>query len=351
MVKATTGSLLVVDDDRHIQNAMADYLRTLGYRTETASDCTEAIERMSEFPFEVVVCDVNLPDQDGFSLLQWSQENCPATSVILLTGFGTIESAVEAIRMGAFDLLTKPLIDEELLMAIDRALNQRQVIEENKQLKAQLDTKFGLDNIVGNHPQMKKTFEIIESVAETKATILITGESGTGKSLIARAIHRRSDRRDGPFIEVACGALPENLLESEFFGHVAGSFTGATGDKEGKFKQADGVTMFLDEIGTASPGLQVKLLRVLQEFQFEQVGGSKTFSVNTRVILATNEDLMKSVAEGTFREDFTTESTSSTSSCLHLANEVVISHHWRSTSSAESLKKPAKKSTALTVPR
>ena len=147
MVKATTGSLLVVDDDRHIQNAMADYLRTLGYRTETASDCTEAIERMSEFPFEVVVCDVNLPDQDGFSLLQWSQENCPATSVILLTGFGTIESAVEAIRMGAFDYLTKPVIDEELNLSIERAISQRRLLEENQNLKAALSERHGLSNI------------------------------------------------------------------------------------------------------------------------------------------------------------------------------------------------------------
>ena len=202
-----------------------------------------------------------------------------------------------------FDFLTKPLIDEELQMAIERAFNQRRVIEENKTLKAQLDLRFGLENIVGHDHRMLRVFDMIDSVADTAATVLITGESGTGKSLIARAIHRRSPRRDKPFVEVACGALPETLLESELFGHVAGSFTGAIGDKIGKFLQADGGTIFLDEIGTASPSLQVKLLRVLQDFEFEPVGGTKTFKVDSRVILATNEDLAKLVAEGRFRQD------------------------------------------------
>lgn len=296
-------SLLVVDDDRHLLESMGGWLADQGFQVFLAESCETAHSIMNEKLIDLALVDVRLGNEDGFDLLQYCKKNHPKVTVVLMTGYATVDTGVEAIRLGAFDLLTKPLIDEELLMAIDRALNQRQVLEENQQLKAQLDNKFGLDNIVGNHPQMKKTFEIIDSVAETKATILVTGQSGTGKSLIARAIHRRSDRRDGPFVEVACGALPENLLESELFGHVAGSFTGATGNKEGKFKQADKGTIFLDEIGTASPGLQVKLLRVLQEFQFEQVGGTKTFTVNTRVILATNEDLTKSVAEGSFRED------------------------------------------------
>ena len=188
-------------------------------------------------------------------------------------------------------------------MAIDRALNQRRVIEENKNLKAQLDIRFGLENVVGHDHRMKRMFDMIDSIADTRATVLITGESGTGKSLVARAIHRRSSRRDKPFVEVACGALPETLLESELFGHVAGSFTGALADKVGKFLQADGGTIFLDEIGTASPGMQVKLLRVLQEFEFEPVGGTKTITVDTRVILATNEDLAQAVAAGRFRQD------------------------------------------------
>ena len=302
-MKTNRGSLLVVDDDKHILEAMADYLRSLGHRTETASSCNEAIKRMGELPFEVVICDVNLPDQDGFQLLDWSVKNAPETSVILVTGFGTIESAVEAIRLGAFDYLTKPVIDDELNFSIQSALSQRQIVEENKNLKAQLDEKFGLSNIIGRDYKMLKMFDLIESVADTKTTVLILGESGTGKTMTARAIHQLSDRHDQPFVEVACGALPDTLLESELFGHVAGSFTGATHDKEGKFLQADGGTIFLDEIATASPSLQVKLLRVLQDREFEAVGGTKTHKVNVRLVLATNQDLSEMVARGEFRQD------------------------------------------------
>lgn len=303
MASATTGSLLVVDDDRHIQNAMADYLRSLGYRTETASTCGEAVERMEEFPFQVVVCDVNLPDKDGFELLQWSREHAPDTAVILLTGFGTIESAVEAIRMGAFDYLTKPVIDEELNLSIERAISQRKLLEENKKLKAQLNDKHGLSNIIGKDYKMLRMFELIESVADTKTTALILGESGTGKTVTARSIHQLSNRADKPFVEVACGALPETLLESELFGHVAGAFTGASHDKIGKFLQADGGTLFLDEVATASPQLQVKLLRVLQDREFEPVGGTETHKVDVRLVLATNVNLEEAVRRGEFRED------------------------------------------------
>ena len=303
MASATTGSLLVVDDDRHIQNAMADYLRSLGYRTETASTCGEAVERMEEFPFQVVVCDVNLPDKDGFELLQWSRDNSPDTAVILLTGFGTIESAVEAIRMGAFDYLTKPVIDEELNLSIERAISQRKLLDENKKLKAQLHEKHGLSNIIGKDYKMLRMFELIESVADTKTTALILGESGTGKTVTARSIHQISNRANKPFVEVACGALPETLLESELFGHVAGAFTGASHDKIGKFLQADGGTLFLDEVATASPQLQVKLLRVLQDREFEPVGGTETYKVDVRLVLATNQNLEEAVRRGEFRED------------------------------------------------
>jgi DNA-binding NtrC family response regulator len=220
-----------------------------------------------------------------------------------MTGYGTPDGAIEAIRAGAFDYLTKPLIDDELLMAIERALSQRDVLNENQNLRAQLDRRVGLDNVVGRDPHMMRVYEMINSVADTRATVLVTGESGTGKSMIARAIHRRSSRSKKPFVEVACGALPETLLESELFGHVAGAFTGATGEKMGKFLQADGGTIFLDEVGTATPAMQVKLLRVLQELKFEQVGGTKTFEVDVRVILATNEDLSQLVAQGRFRQD------------------------------------------------
>ncbi len=296
-------SLLVVDDDRHICEAMADYLRSLGHRTETAMTCRDAISRMKEFNFHVVISDVNLPDQDGFQLLEWAVANTPSTAVILLTGYGTIESAVEAIRLGAFDYLTKPVIDDELNFSIQRALGQRRIVEENNFLRKQLDDKFGLSNIIGRDYKMSKMFDLLESVADTRTTVLILGENGTGKTITARAIHQLSSRRDQPFIEVACGALPDSLLESELFGHVKGSFTGATMDKPGKFLQANGGTIFLDEIGTASQSLQVKLLRVLQDREFEPVGGNTTHKVDVRLILATNEDLEARVRSGDFRQD------------------------------------------------
>jgi DNA-binding NtrC family response regulator len=297
------GTLLLVDDDRQVLASMADWLRDQGFVTDTAASLAEGIAAVNRKTYDLVLADIRLGDGDGFDLLAHCRKSRPGTAVIMITGYGTVESAVEAIRLGAFDFLTKPLIDEELLMAIERAMNQQKVLEENKTLKAQLDMRFGMENIVGHDRRMLKIFDMIDSVADTRATVLITGESGTGKSLIARAIHRRSGRRDKPFVEVACGALPETLLESELFGHAAGAFTGAIGEKLGKFMLADEGTIFLDEISTASPNMQVKLLRVLQDFEFEQVGGTKTFHVDTRVILATNDDLGRMVAEGRFRQD------------------------------------------------
>ncbi len=297
------GSLLLIDDDAYILEAMADYLRGQGYRTETARSGHEALDRIAEFPFDVVICDVNLSEMDGFQVLEQVKAKSPETAVILITGLGTIESAVDAIRLGAFDYLTKPLIDDELTFSVQRALGQRQIVEENRSLKAQLDQRFGLGNIIGRDYKMTKMFDLIESVADTRTTVLILGESGTGKTMTARAIHQLSCRKQKPFVEVACGALPDSLLESELFGHVAGSFTGAVHDKVGKFLQADGGTIFLDEIATASPGLQVKLLRVLQDREFEAVGGNKTHRVDIRLILATNQNLEDMVAQGKFRQD------------------------------------------------
>lgn len=297
------GTLLLVDDDRHVLASMADWLRQQGYQVDTALTLADAVTAVNRKAYDLALVDIRLGNDDGFQVLTYCRQHCPATAVIIITGYGTVESAVEAIRAGAFDFLTKPLIDEELQVALERALNQRRVIEENKTLKAQLDLRFGMENIIGHDHRMRKIYDMIDSVADTRATVLITGESGTGKSLIARAIHRRSGRRDKPFVEVACGALPENLLESELFGHAAGAFTGAVGEKMGKFMLADGGTIFLDEVATASPGMQVKLLRVLQDLEFEQVGGTKTFKIDTRIILATNEDLGRAVAAGRFRQD------------------------------------------------
>ena len=248
------GSLLLVDDDRQVLHSMADWLREQGYQLDTAASRAEAIAAVARKSYDVVLTDIRLADGDGFDVLAHCRRHHPATAVIMITGYGSVDSAVEAIRSGAFDFLTKPLLDEELGMAIERAIHQRKVIEENKNLKAQLDMRFGLENIVGHDHRMLRIYDIIQSVADTKATVLITGESGTGKSLIAKAIHRASSRRNKPFVEVACGALPETLLESELFGHVAGAFTGATNEKMGKFMQANEGTIFLDEVGTASPG-------------------------------------------------------------------------------------------------
>lgn len=297
------GSLLLVDDDRHLRESMAGWLREQNYTVHAAGNCQDALASLSERRFDLVLSDVRLPDGDGFDVLAYCREHDPRVSVILMTGYGTVETGIDALRAGAFDLLTKPLIDEELEMALRRALTQREVLDENEKLKEQLELRFGMENIVGRDHRMQRIFDMVESVADTKATILITGESGTGKSLVARAIHRRSGRRNQPFVEIACGALPETLLESELFGHVNGAFTGASHDKIGKFAQAHNGTIFLDEIGTASAGLQVKLLRILQEFTFEQVGGTKTHKVDTRVILATNENLTRAVASGSFRQD------------------------------------------------
>ena len=292
------GSLLLVDDDRQVLESMADWLGSQGLQVDTSSGYADALEKLSQKQYEMVLVDVRLQDGDGFDLLEQIRRNYPNSQVLLITGYGDPDAAVEAMRAGAADYLTKPLIGDELLLAIERVCNQRHIVEENNQLRKELDKHYSLDNVVGQDSGMLRVFEMVESVADTKATVLVTGESGTGKSMIARAIHRRSDRAGKPFIEVACGALPENLLESELFGHVAGSFTGATSDKTGKFMQADGGTIFLDEIGTASPAMQVKLLRVLQELEFEQVGGSKTFKVDVRVILATNEDSCRRGSRG-----------------------------------------------------
>jgi DNA-binding NtrC family response regulator len=296
-----SAQILLVDQDRIVAESMAEFLRREKFQVQTASTFEEAQTHLEAT--DLVIADVNLPVRDGFELLQNVRETHCDIPVILITSYGTIENAVEAIRLGAFDYMTKPIMSDELKLAIDRALGQRRLTVENRNLKQQLDERFGIDNIVGHDYRMLQVYDVIESVADSRTTVLMTGESGTGKTMTARAIHRRSARRDAPFVEVACGALPETLLESELFGHKSGSFTGAVRDKIGKFAQADGGTIFLDEIATASPALQVKLLRVLQDMEFEQVGGTETVRVDARVILATNQDLAELVAERQFRQD------------------------------------------------
>jgi len=296
-------NILVVDDDTIILDSICEFLKIDGYNAVGANCFKAALNQLKKHDFSLVITDVNLPDANGFELLEQLRKEYPQIVAIIITGYGTIESAVEAIKSGAYDYLTKPIIDDELRLSVERAIKQQSLISENVTLKSQLENKYSLENIISQDYKMAKIFELVEAVADSKTTILMTGPSGSGKSMLARAIHYRSSQRDKPFVEVSCGAIPETLLESELFGHVKGSFTGAVADKQGKFLAANNGTIFLDEIANASPALQVKLLRVLQERQFEPVGSNKTITVNTRVILASNKDMLEEVAQGRFRED------------------------------------------------
>ncbi|MBN1344322.1 MAG: sigma-54-dependent Fis family transcriptional regulator [Phycisphaerae bacterium] len=295
--------LLVIDDDNIIVESLSEFLRLEGYEVDGGESVRQALAALERQRYQLVITDVNMAESDGFDLLRTVKDRYPDTVVIMITGYGTIDSAVEAIKLGAYDYLTKPIIDDEIRLVVERAVKQQALIRENQDLRRQLDLRYNLDNIIGHDYQMLKIFDLVEAVADSTTTVLIQGDSGTGKSLIARAIHYRSSRRDKPFVEVSCGALPETLLESELFGHVKGAFTNAMNDKEGKFKAAHQGTIFLDEISTASPALQVKLLRVLQERQFEPVGSNQTDTVETRVILASNRDLSAEVEAGRFRQD------------------------------------------------
>jgi len=296
--------LMIVDDDPLVADSLAVFLKSRGYEVAVETDAHRALRRMREDGSpDLLLTDVNMPGLDGFALLKESRKVDPNVVVVMLTGYGTIESAVKAMREGAEDYVTKPVIDEEMLLTVERALKRRKLTQENEQLKRQLRSTLKLDNLVGTDHRMRKMFETMHTVAGTRATVLLTGESGTGKSMVAKAVHHASNRSDKPFVEVNCGALPESLLESELFGHRRGSFTGAEADRMGKFLRADGGTIFLDEIATASPALQVKLLRILQERRFERVGDDESIQVDVRVVLATNVDLKQAVENGDFRED------------------------------------------------
>lgn len=312
--------ILVIDDDPIAGESLADFLSEEGHQATTATNGVEALRALEDAEnapptlaaplgdgspsgFAVALCDVSMPGMGGLEVLKQIVKRFPSTCVVMLTGYGTIESAVEAVRAGAVDFLTKPVVDAELRLAIERALRQHALLSENRTLKARLEQRFGLDTIVGSDPRMLKTYELIEAVAPSKTTVLMTGESGVGKSLIAQAIHQRSPRRDKPCVQLSCGSIPETLLESELFGHAKGAFTGAYADKIGRFLAANGGTIFLDEINSASPAMQLKLLRVLQERKFEPVGSTQTQEVDVRVLLATNKPLEELVARGEFRQD------------------------------------------------
>lgn len=300
---ALTGSILVVDDEKNIREGIKKFLEMEKHDVDIASNGEEAFERIKESDFDIVIADLKMPIVSGDELLEKIMTIKPYIKVIILTGHGTIENAVESMKKGAYDFFTKPVNVDKLLVTIQRALKEAQLITENIELKRQLEKKYGLDNIIGNSEKLEKVLDVVKQVAATRATVLIEGDSGTGKELIANAIHFLSDRRHKPLIKVHCAALNENLLESELFGHEKGAFTGAINAKKGRFEIADGGSLFLDEIGEISPLIQVKLLRALQEKEFERVGGTKSLKVDVRLISATNRNLLEEVQKGHFRED------------------------------------------------
>jgi len=297
------GAVLVVDDELNARRGLQKLLEQEGFSVQTAADGAEALERLGQHLADVVVTDLRMPTMDGLELLRRVKTTYEDLPVLVVTAFGAIESAIEAMRAGAEDYLQKPVVLDELLIALDQALKHRGVREEVRVLRGRLGDKLRPANIVGESPAMQVVFKTVAQVAPTRASVLLTGESGTGKELIAQALHDGSPRRAGPFVKLHCAALAESLLESELFGHEKGSFTGAAGRREGRFKQADGGTLFLDEVGEIPPGIQVKLLRFLQERSFERVGSNETLKVDVRIIAATNRRLEQEVREGRFRED------------------------------------------------
>jgi DNA-binding NtrC family response regulator len=297
------GSILIVDDEANARNALAELLREEGYAVETAADGFKALGKLEESLPDLVLTDLKMPGMGGVELLEKVKGLDEEIVVVVMTAFGAVETAVNAMKKGAANYLTKPLNLTELVIVLDREMDRRRLRQEAGSLRARLAERYSFENIIGNSPAMQEIFKTVTQVAGSRASILIAGESGTGKELIAAAIHQRSPRNKGPFVKLHCAALAETLLESELFGHERGSFTGAAGRREGRFSQANGGTLFLDEIGEISPAIQVKLLRFLQEHEFERVGGNETVKVNVRVIAATNRDLKEEVARGRFRED------------------------------------------------
>ncbi len=295
--------ILLVEDEAPLRAAIAEQLADRGYRVEQADSGEAAIARLAEFAYDVIITDLRLPGISGSDILEAAVDRYPDIVAIVVTGFGTVKDAVEAIKRGAWDFVSKPFQIDELLHALDSALEQRRLKSENAYLRAQLEERYRFEGIVGKSPAMKRLLQLLETVAPTSSTILITGETGTGKEVVARAIHHNSPRRAQRFVALNCSAIPETLLEAELFGHVRGAFTGAVGNRQGRLEQAHKGTLFLDEVGTMSIALQTKLLRALQEREFERVGDSHTIKVDVRVVGATNSDLTRMVAEGTFRED------------------------------------------------
>jgi len=300
---ATSRRVLVVDDEPLIRKHLERTLREHGCEATSCATAQAGLDELQSRHYSVLVADIRLPDMSGIELLRRARETAPQTSVVMITAHGSVESAIEAMKLGASDYLMKPFLAEEFWLVIDKVFRSRRLLDELAQLRLELAGTYSFANMISQDSKMREIFANIARIAATDTTVLITGDTGTGKELVARAIHYNSPRRDKPFVAINCGAFPETLLESELFGHEHGAFTGAVATKQGIFEVADGGTLFLDEIGNISPAMQVKLLRVLESMEFKRVGGVETLRTNVRIVAATHVDLAAAVAEGTFRHD------------------------------------------------
>jgi two-component system, NtrC family, response regulator AtoC len=295
--------LLFVDDEPALRSLMAQRLGERGFETTEAESGERALQLLDQFAFDVVVTDLRLPGIDGARVIEAARERYPGIIAIVISGYGTLKDAVDIVKRGASDFIEKPFQFDELLHVLQKALEQRRLRSENAYLRSQLEERYQFGGILGRSRPMRTLFQLLDTVAPSNSTILVTGETGTGKEVVARAIHHNSPRRANRFVALNCSAIPETLLEAELFGHVRGAFTGAVGARQGRLEQAHRGTLFLDEVGTMSTALQMKLLRALQEREFERVGDNQTIKVDVRVIAATNSDLARMVADGSFRED------------------------------------------------
>jgi two-component system response regulator AtoC len=295
--------VLVVDDEENFRHMLSVILKKEGYDVEAASNGEEALQKVTLSPYDQVLCDIRMPKMDGLDFLNEAKKAGVDATIIMMSAYGTVDIAIEAIKLGAYDYISKPFKPDEVILTLKKAEERERLRRENELLRKEVKKEYSFENIISKNKQMQKIFEVITKVAQYKSTILITGESGTGKELVARALHYNTDRAQHPFVAVNCGAIPENLLESELFGHAKGAFTDAIRTKKGLFEEADGGTLFLDEIGELPPQLQVKLLRVLQEGEIRRIGESKPIQVDVRIVAATVKDLVKEVNEGRFRDD------------------------------------------------
>jgi two-component system response regulator AtoC len=299
----TTNRILLIDDEENFRHMLSVILKKRGYDVETASSGTEGLKKIDTASFDTVLCDIRMPQMDGLEFLKEAQKTGCESTIIMMSAYGSLDTAIEAMKLGAYDYISKPFKPDEIILTLKKAEERERLRRENLFLKKEVQKEYSFENIISKNERMRQLFDTIRKVAKYKSTILIEGESGTGKELVAKAIHFNSDRASNPFIPVNCGAIPENLLESELFGHTKGSFTNAVRTKKGLFEEADGGTMFLDEIGELPLQLQVKLLRVLQDGEMRRIGDSRPNKIDVRIIAATIKNLDKEVREGKFRDD------------------------------------------------